>query len=166
MNEAHDRKHPFRLSPEAYTDCRTPIFLTMCFKPRSPIDETLAGLMQQVVETQSRRWGLALHAYCLMPNHVHIVLSVSRDGSDFEMFVRRTKAEFSRRAHRSGSTGFTWERSFWDRHAREEEQVRVRIEYTLDNPVRKGLCRRREEWPWAKYYGWTLGEDEIVPERD
>jgi len=154
MNKLPHRNHPFRLNSEVYATWQTPIFLTMCFKPRGALEANLARLFEELLEDQAKRWGLAVHAYCLMPNHMHVVCSVLDTQAEFETFIRRFKREFSRRAHRSGFSGFTWQRSFWDRHAREEEDVRVRIEYTLDNPVRKGLCERREQWPWLKHYGW------------
>ncbi len=102
------------------------------------------------------QWRMVMHAYCFMPTHLHLVCAVADEGSDFLRFLRRFKGESSRRLHREGFRAFEWQRSYWDRYARAEDDVRARIYYTLANPVRKGLCDKWEDWPWSRYCGWPV----------
>jgi REP element-mobilizing transposase RayT len=137
----------------------------MCFVMREELNGELNDVFRGTLEECAARWGLALHAYCLMPDHVHVVVSVQPRTGDFERFTRRLKCETSRRIHLRGFPTFGWQRSFWDRNARKEDDVRARIEYTLGNPVRKGLCRFPNDWLWSKYYGWPRTPTEGPSER-
>jgi len=88
-----------------------------------------------------------------MPDHLHVVCSVANSQSSFLSFISRFKSEVSRRAHQMGLVEFAWERSYWDRYARDDEDVLAMIQYVLDNPVRERLCGRWEDWPWSEYLG-------------
>jgi len=88
-----------------------------------------------------------------MPDHLHVVCSVANSQSSFLSFISRFKSEVSRRAHQMGLVEFAWERSYWDRYARDDEDVLAMIQYVLDNPVRERLCERWEDWPWSEYLG-------------
>jgi len=73
-----------------------------------------------------------------------------------ESFGKYTSLRINRAWVRRGPL---WQEGFHDHAIRtdEEEAIRV-IEYIHDNPVRRGLCRRAEDWPWstanAQYAGW------------
>ncbi len=69
--------------------------------------------------------------------------------------MKRFKSDVSRHAHYMGGPDFAWQRSGWDRHARYEDDVPSRVRYTLDNPVRWGLCTHWTEWLWS---WWERGE--------
>jgi len=89
------------------------------------------------------RHHVRVHAYCLMPSHLHVVCS-GGPGCDLALWVRRFKSAASRRAGRP-----LWQRSYWDRHARESDDAVAMMLYTLENPVRRGLCAAWEDWPWS-----------------
>jgi REP element-mobilizing transposase RayT len=158
-----NRKHPFRLHDEVYQTQNQPLFVTIQYRLRDDLDGRLAQTLLAVLTETAERWRVGLHAYCLMPTHMHFVCSAGLDG-DFLTFVNRLKREGSRRLHRAGFTGFAWQRSMWDRYLREDEEVRTRIYYLLDNPVRKGLCEHWGDWPWSAYCGWPdPGGGELEP---
>ena len=46
-----------------------------------------------------------------------------------------------------------WHREFWDRYIRDEEHYYDTIEYIHNNPVKAGLVRKPEDWPWSSA-GW------------
>ena len=156
MQELADRKHPYRLPAEVYKTQRAPIFITIrAQRHTASIVPGLAPMVRQVLFERAERFGLLLHAYCIMPDHLHIVCSAKSCESDFESFVTRLKSEVTRRARGLGHARFAWERSYWDRHARREEDVPGMVQYVLDNPVRKELCQRWEDWPWSEFVGWS-----------
>jgi len=89
-----------------------------------------------------------LHAYVLMPNHVHILLDPIVDMS---RIARGIKAVSSRDANRVlGRVGKPfWQDESFDhgiRSAAEFEKVRGYIE---GNPVKAGLAAKPEDWPWS-----------------
>ena len=151
-----DRSHPFRLHPEVYATWRAPLFVTMHYHLRADLGRVNGGVLETVLLECAKRWRMALHAYCLMPTHLHLVCSIVDEGSDFLSFVKRFKSETCRRLHGAGFSAFKWERSYWDTYSLAEEDVRTRIYYTLANPVSRGLCEKWDEWPWSKYCGWPV----------
>jgi putative transposase len=92
--------------------------------------------------------GWDCHAFCLMPNHYHLV-------------VHTTVASLSRGLHRLNgelATAFNerherWGHLFGDRFAayviEDDQHLYNACEYVLNNPVRAGLCKRAEDWPWS-----------------
>ena len=87
-------------------------------------------------------------SYCLMPNHVHIVLTPSdTDG------LRRTFGELQR--HYTGyinarrrTTGHLWQGRYGS-VAMDETHFVAALRYVALNPVRARLAERAEDWPWA-----------------
>ena len=88
-----------------------------------------------------------LLAWCIMPNHVHVVIEQNEDlaGS-----VRRWKSWSARgiNAH-LGRTGRVWRREYFDRFARNADQLAHMIHYVESNPVAAGLVVDAKEWPWS-----------------
>ena len=62
--------------------------------------------------------------------------------------------------HRRGKArGSVWMTDYFERNVRDEEDFEVKLEYMRQNPVKKGLVKRSEEWdaPWLN--------DEVLVER-
>jgi REP element-mobilizing transposase RayT len=111
-----------------------------------------AQIAQLVIET----WQLfdgdryQLLAWCVMPNHVHIVFRLF-EGRMLARIVHSWKSFTALRANESlGRTGPFWEREYHDRIIRDERELQDRINYVLRNPEKAGL----RDWP----YVWSAGE--------
>lgn len=100
-------------------------------------------------------------AYCLMPNHVHVILIPSDpDG------LRRTFADLHRRytAHvnaRNRWTGHLWQGRFGS-VAMDEPHLYTAIRYVTLNPVRARLVARAEDWPWSSARAHLGGRDDGI----
>ena len=147
-----DRRHPFRLTHEAYIEPDHVVFITICGAQRRAIlnSSLCAPIVIECVKRGCEIHSLDLVAYCVMPDHIHAVV-YTKDGCDIEKYLRGLKWAVSRRLHQADIVGDIWQRSYWDRHHREEEDARAMIEYVLENPVRKGYCEKWEEWPHSEY---------------
>ncbi|NUQ01001.1 MAG: transposase [Armatimonadetes bacterium] len=93
----------------------------------------------------ARKHNLRLHAYCIMPDHVHVVVSTTEGDGDLQSWLRYTKRETAKALHAPGM----WQRSYWDRHPRSAKEADAMVVYTLANPVRRGLCEEWSDWPYA-----------------
>jgi putative transposase len=96
-------------------------------------------------------------AYCIMPDHVHLVLEAPSDGADLREAVRVwkqvTSYEWKRR------TGWRlWQPGFHDRVLREGDDARPIVRYVLYNPVRAGLVKTPAEYPWSGSLRFTIAE--------
>ena len=94
------------------------------------------------------RRSYCLFAWVVMPNHVHLVLKPTCPLPDI---MRWLKGATSNRANRLlGTTGTAfWQREYFDRWIRSDQQLNSVIAYVEENPVRKGLVASPEEWPWS-----------------
>jgi putative transposase len=99
----------------------------------------------------------AILAYCLMPDHVHLLLR-NDTGVDLVAFLQRFKSWTTRLAWRNGFTGAIWQRSFYDRILREDEDPAEQVRYILDNPVRAGISETWGKFPWAGSFAYDLSD--------
>ena len=90
-----------------------------------------------------------LLAWCLMPNHVHVVIEILGNHSLSDI-VRSWKSFTSRRANiQLGRSGPLWHADYFDRYIRDEEHLARTIEYVEQNPVKAGLSAASTEWLWS-----------------
>lgn len=103
--------------------------------------------------------GVAVWGYCLMPNHVHLILVPSSEDG-----LRRALAEAHRRYsqrvnRREGWTGYLWQGRFAS-VAMDETHLQACARYVELNPVRARLAVRAEDWPWSSASAHLVGRDD------
>ena len=91
----------------------------------------------------------ALHAWCVMPNHVHTLFTPA---ADFKMSeILHSWKSFT--AHECNKllrrTGRFWAREPFDRYIRNQRHFRNALAYIEDNPVKARLCGKPENWRWS-----------------
>ena len=86
-----------------------------------------------------------------MPDHVHVLL-VPRDGGNVIRFVQAVKSRTARAYSMLGNTEKLWQRGFYDRVVRKEEDVHHLAAYILANPIRAGLAEDTSEYPFARLF--------------
>ncbi|MFT5619290.1 MAG: putative transposase [Arenicella sp.] len=95
-----------------------------------------------------------LMAYCVMSNHVHLVLRLLEDDLDklkvFLIQIIKSIKQFSARECNKllGLSGAFWQPESFDRLVRDREELHRIISYVLDNPTKAGLCQNRVDWTW------------------
>lgn len=97
------------------------------------------------------RYGCAVHAYVLMPNHVHLLLTPSTADATsrvMQQLGRRYVREFNAAY---GRTGTLWEGRFRSSLIDSERYFLVCQRYIEQNPVRAGIVRDPGEYPWSSY---------------
>ena len=138
-----------RLDYSVYGASGHAIHLILGSYRRRPIFHREAPLSRIVVNTLSEsaaESGVKLYAYCLMPDHLHFVARVEPGGRnliDFDQVFRQRLAYDTRDRFPQG----LWQRSFYDHVIRDAEDVGEVCMYVVNNPVRKGLVERWEEYP-------------------
>ena len=90
-----------------------------------------------------------LHAWCVMPNHVH-VLFTALAGHELGKIVHSWKSFTANEANRHlEREGQFWQKEPYDRYIRNERHFRNAVEYIENNPVKAGLCAMPADWPWS-----------------
>ena len=119
-------------------------FLTICGQRRganqfcSP--STAAGLLDSIA-FRHQRGDWWVHLWLLMPDHVHALVSTPSD-RPLSKVVAQWK-EFTTK-----TLAVQWQRSFFEHRLRHDESFDAKADYILQNPVRKGLIARAEDWPY------------------
>ena len=88
-----------------------------------------------------------LVGYCLMPNHVHAVVSLLDDAPPLVETLQRLKGYTALHANKLlARTGQFWQRETYDHIIRSPEELTRITAYVLNNPVKAGLVDTWEEW--------------------
>ncbi|MBI3209808.1 MAG: transposase [Candidatus Solibacter usitatus] len=107
----------------------------------------IAQLVSQAIQ-QGEPEDYCLHAWVVMPNHVHLLITPRRDVSQL---LQRLKGATARQAnqqlHREGDP--FWQRESYDRMVRDAEEFRRIENYIVRNPVRAGLAASTECYQWS-----------------
>ncbi|MCP4592842.1 MAG: hypothetical protein GY842_19070 [bacterium] len=129
------------------------IHVVACVRSGKPfLDESLAGEVCKSVECTSERFGYRLYGYCLMPDHVHVLLSPAGCRRPLRDWLQAFKSYTAHWAKsRLGSTPL-WQRSSFDHVCRNGETAEVVLNYILNNPLRAGLVERAGDWPWSRSF--------------
>jgi REP element-mobilizing transposase RayT len=87
--------------------------------------------------------------WCVMPNHVHVLVHCSK-GTLLGDLVKSWKIHSSREINRMlGRQGGLWALDYHDRYIRDLDHLASARGYIRRNPVKAGLCRKPEDWPWS-----------------
>ncbi len=117
---------------------------------------------EEVLREAVARTGMRLLAYCLMPNHWHLVVWPKEDGelSQFAGWLTLTHTQ-RWHAHRGTTgSGHVYQGRFKSFPIQEDEHFYMVARYVERNAVRANLARRAEQWRWSSLYRWLRGSAE------
>lgn len=103
-------------------------------------------------------YGAVLHAYVLMTNHVHLLLTGTEKGQVSRFmhgWSRRYAFYFNRSRHRSGAV---FERRFWSDTIKSDYYFLACMRYIESNPVRAGMRSHAAEYPWSSHQQNARGD--------
>jgi putative transposase len=108
-----------------------------------------------------RRFGVELWAYCLMPNHVHLI-AMPEGETGLRLALGEAHRRYTRAVNaRQGWVGHLWQGRFAS-CALDDAHVVAAARYVELNPVRARLTRRARDWPWSSARAHLAGRDDGV----
>jgi putative transposase len=105
----------------------------------------------ELLENLADKYSMKLYAYCFMPDHVHFVVSVQGDKSIIDL-IAAFKSVSTKASWKFGFEGKLYQRRFYDRFIRKDEDLNEVILYILNNPVRKGIVQKWEDYRYSKCF--------------
>ena len=149
------RKHPPHFPVTERHNTPIIVFLTVCTKDRQEIlaNDECHQLLRAAWQTQPT-WLVG--RYVIMPDHVHLFCA---PGSIYLEPMTKWVAfwkSFVARGWPERSHAPIWQRHFWDTQLRRSENYDEKWDYVLENPVRAGLVKTTDDWPYQ-------GELNVLP---
>ena len=150
---ALDRKYEYRRKLPHLQKSEKPLFISFNTKNwwvLPPAARTI--VLENCLAEHKKR--IFLRAAVIMPEHVHLALWVNRaaDGWPHSLpaILKTIKGRSGFQINKKlGRNGTVWQRESFDRIPRSENKLDDHIEYIRQNPVRRGLVDKPEDYPWT-----------------
>jgi putative transposase len=121
-------------------------FITVCCEKRGRNQLANPDMGFHLLDTVKHRNDRGLwyaHVALLMPDHVHLILAFPEIDKRVQTIVSKWKEWTAK------SLKIEWQRDFFEHRLRKEESFREKADYILANPVRAGLAKTAEDWPYV-----------------
>ena len=127
-------------------------FISISCETRTRNQLALPDISQLLFETVQYRQEQFLwwpYLFLLMPDHLHALMSFPPSGKPLKLVVTQWKEWTAKKF------GIQWQRDFFEHRLRHDESRREKADYILQNPVRKSLVMRAEDWPFTYFADGT-----------
>lgn len=115
----------------------------------------------RILSAQARQRGVGIWAYCLMPNHVHLILTPT-DATGLASAVGETHRRYTNFINgRAGWTGHLFQARYAS-VAMSEAHFLTAARYVALNPVRARLVERAVDWRWSSVHAHLTGRDDGI----
>jgi len=116
-------------------------------------EDNVAEIVANAIHYHEGEW-FDVEAYCIMPNHVHLVLTPYESSQIADYILTKIMHNIKRNSanHANkvlGRTGSFWQHENYDHFARDESELERIIKYVLYNPVKANLVKEQQDWKWA-----------------
>lgn len=141
--------HRTRIRLDPFTYRGTGIyFLTICCDKRHAAftRESVGAWLVKWLTRCAARHAYSVHAYCVMPDHLHILA----EGTCATCHVPKFISEFKQRTGRPYQQKLgrrLWQPRYYDHVLRRAEDIETVAWYIWANPIRKGLCAAPQNYP-------------------
>ncbi len=114
---------------------------------------------EDILEEAVAKFNMRLLAYCVMPNHWHLVLYPKRDG-DLQQFMSWLSNTHTRRWHITKDTvgqGHLYQGRYKSFLCEQDQYLLTLLRYTERNAKRSNLVKKAEQWQWSSVWRRTFG---------
>jgi putative transposase len=138
-----------RLSRDQYVG-RKIYFVTICCEHRRPIfqDANRGRIAVETLKRVSESMQFSVHAFCIMPDHAHLIAEGQIVTSNLVKFVAQWK-QLTGYLFRDELPPRFWQRRFYDHVLRHAEDCDSVAWYIWMNPVRKGIVTEPSQYPFS-----------------
>jgi putative transposase len=127
--------------------------------------------LRSVIKNVKNRHPFIIHAWVVLPEHMHCVIELPDKDADFATRLRLIKSDFSKAIAKTeyrsdvrinrGERGI-WQRRYWEHLIRDEADYQAHMDYVHINPVKHGLVKAVKDWPYSTFH--KLVEQGIYPQ--
>lgn len=111
-----------------------------------------------------KRHPFHLDAMVVLPDHVHIMITLPADSSNYSVIVASIKSHFSRQIKPTEAISVSrqkkrergiWQRRFWEHRIRDDIDYQRHLDYIHFNPVKHGYVAHPQDWPYSTLHKLT-----------
>ena len=121
------------------------------------------GLLRSAFSVTRRERPFSIDAVVVLPDHLHAMLTLPSNDSDFAGRWRRIKGHFSSRLldasielkRRPNGELALWQRRFWEHTIRDENDYARHVDFVHFNPVKHALVQRVRDWPHSSFHRYV-----------
>jgi putative transposase len=148
-------------------------FFTVATLHRRPLlaQEPVRIALRQAIAEARRHAPFRIHAWVLLPEHLHCIWELPTDDADFGTrwsLIKRKVTQacgYGMPASASGAArreGGLWQRRFWEHQIRDERDFERHVDYVHFNPVKHGHVRSAKDWPFSTFHRYV--KEGLYPE--
>jgi REP element-mobilizing transposase RayT len=125
-------------------------FATCCTEKRRPLlaNEPLHLCFLQFATRAFDGFDIAVGKYVIMPDHLHLFVA-GPEGFVLGQWVGTLKRVLAKHVDKASPCTPVWQRGFFDHILRSRESYSQKWNYVSENPVRAGLVKQSEDWPFS-----------------
>jgi putative transposase len=136
--------------------------VTLADRRSSLLVEHIAALRTAFRAARSER-PFTIDAVVILPDHLHVVMTLPPTDADFPGRWRRIKGHFSSAlitagvplARRDNGDLLLWQRRFWEHTLRDDGDFARHVDYIHFNPVKHGLVSQVRDWPHSSFHAYV-----------
>ena len=119
--------------------------------------------LRAAFRTARKERPFEIEAVVILRDHLHAIMKLPADDSDFAGRWRRIKGHFSNTLLRAGADIgrhtnrelALWQRRYWEHTIRNEDDFVRHVDYVHFNPVKHGYVRRVSDWPHSSFHRYV-----------
>jgi putative transposase len=137
-----------------YVPGGTYFFTLVTFQRRKHFDtpHKLDLLHSKIRQVQSYK-PFDLLAYCLLPDHIHLLIELPEEDCNFSIRMREIKRLTTLWMKREtlGNVDPIWQDKYWEHTIRNEKDLQTHFDYIHYNPIKHGLTETYDSWEWSSF---------------
>jgi putative transposase len=120
--------------------------------------------LRESIKTVKGSHPFKIHGWVVLPEHMHCLLELPENDSDFATRIRLIKIGFSKAIPKTerrssvrikrGERGI-WQRRFFDHLIRDEADFQAHLNYIHYNPMKHGWVNQVKDWPYSTFHRWV-----------
>jgi putative transposase len=141
-------------------------FTVVTYKRRSFLtDEDTRPILKESLRRIKTERPFEMPVFCLLPDHLHCIWKMPSGDADYSTRWSLIKRIFSKAYLTAGGRPLAqtdsrrkkrevgiWQRRFWEHRIRDEDDYWNHVHYIHYNPIKHGLVKRLEDWPYSTYH--------------
>lgn len=139
----------------------TYFFTVNLLNRRQPLLIEQIELLRHTIRQVKARHPFHINAMVILPDHLHAILTLPTDDSDYSKRWMLIKSGFSRgvakaetinASRRSKGERGIWQRRYWEHLIRDDRDYEKHLDYIHYNPVKHGWVERASDWPFSSMH--------------